>query len=137
MKKSGKKRLWLFLFKFLFITGFIYMIYYQSWVMDASKLYERKISASYRGVIVKKYYIRAPFFNIKVGKKIIDTFIRQSLYDVASVGDSIIKFGNSNCCALIRNDSFLIRSYLYIPDKELSRSKYLQEIKKKDCNHLK
>ena len=139
MEKSKKKQLWLLGFKLFFVAGILLLAVYLfgDTESDIEKL-NRRISETFYGKIEKKYYLNSNHIKIKEIGTIIDIDrITDSLYLKSSPGDSIIKYANSNCCTIIKKGSSMNFSFKMITKNDLSQSKYLRKIIKKDCSKMK
>ncbi|MCF8355223.1 MAG: hypothetical protein K9H48_12300 [Melioribacteraceae bacterium] len=133
MQKKLKKHGWIKYLLFLLI--FILLIIFLRWCSDSPDTYTDDIELEFKGRVTKKYFRKTINLNLDVfGKKINIAGLSDELENNVSVGDSLIKYKNSNCCLLVKDTIELKLKYIFIPESVLERSEYLRKIYEHDCD---
>ena len=91
--------------------------------------YINEVESEFKGRVIEKYFQKSTNCIIKVKKSTQQiSGLSKELVDNIEVGDSLIKYKNSNYCLLVKDTVQLYLKYIHIPEKVLERSEYLREI---------
>ena len=111
------------------------MFYFFNRMSIRPEYYLNNIAMSFKGKIVKKYLLHETHLIVDSDSTTIDIDTStKELEDQAMVGDSLIKYPNSNCCKLIKGTNNIMLRYVAIPNEVLERSEYLRNINERSCN---
>ncbi|NLT50713.1 MAG: hypothetical protein GXX85_07345 [Ignavibacteria bacterium] len=116
----------------LFSIGFIFFL---NWLANNPEQYIDDIKIGYKGKIVDKYYSRENHIKIKINNSELDiSGLSDQLITLSNIGDTLIKYKNTNCCELIQKSRKLSLQYKHIPEDVLKRSEYLKKLYETKCN---
>lgn len=119
----------------IFILFFIGFIFSLNWLANNPEQYIDDIKIGYKGKIVDKYYSRENHIKIKINNSEFDiSGLSDQLITLSNIGDTLIKYKNTNCCELIQKSQKLSLRYKHMPEDVLKRSEYLRNLYKTKCN---
>lgn len=100
---------------FLFIVLFLQRGCYESMRESRGERFRQEVfSENFEGIIIEKYKNRTSNLKIKANQFIYErSFVTSELYNLSSLGDTIIKIKNTNKCYLIHNGKEVYLNYTY------------------------
>jgi hypothetical protein len=116
----------------IFILIIIGLYFFKFLFGNDPHIYIDDIRKSYSGSIVNKYTDRVQHLKVKVNSDILDPWpLTDSLWNFATIGDSIEKLPNDNYVYLFKNGRKIKIQYLYIDENYYNDFRWPKEWKGK------